>query len=199
MLLHNVEEFVLDPEAHLRSLAYRVEGLDRAQHFSGEELVGGASCDYHRDRAEELRARLRTVAELDAERIVATPRRRGTPKGETRTHYMWLVSPDRDISNSILKSLVLEIIQRRWPGAVACGYIHRDTDNTHLHIWLSAETLSGKKISITRATPSGDAILDKYPRQAIAGAVKLSYFGSSPSAMTRLKIVISFFGGRCAL
>lgn len=163
LLLHNVEEFVLDPEAHLRAIAVRVEGPDRAPHFSGEELVGGAPRGHPHDRAEELRARLRTVADLDAERILSTPRRRGTPKGETRTHYMWLVSPDRDISNSILKSLVLEIIQRRWLGAVAVGYIHRDTDNTHLHIWLSAETLSGKKINVTRAAPSGDAILDKYP------------------------------------
>jgi hypothetical protein len=163
LLLHNVEEFVLDPEAHLRAIAYRVEGTGCAPQFSGKELVGGTPRDYQRERAEELRGRLRTLAELDAERILATPRRRGTPKGETRTHYMWLVSPDRDISNSILKNLVLEIIQRRWPGAVAVGYIHRDTDNTHLYIWLSAETLSGKKINVTRATPSGDAILDKYP------------------------------------
>jgi hypothetical protein len=163
LLLHNVEEFILDPGAHLRAIAERVEGPSRAQHFSRVELVGGATRDNPRDRAEELRARLRTVAELDTERILAVPRWRGTPKGETRTHYVWLVSPDRNISNSILKSLILEIIQRRWPGAVACGYIHRDTDNTHLHIWLSAETLSGKKIGVTRATPSGDAILDKYP------------------------------------
>ena len=163
LLLHNVEEFVLAPEAHLRAIAYRVEGTDRAPQLSGKELVGDAPRDYQRDRAEELRARLRTLVELDAERILATPRLRGTPRGETRSHYMWLVSPDRNISNSILKRLVLEILQRRWPGAVACGYIHRDTDNTHIHIWLSAETLSGKKINVTRATPSGDAILDKYP------------------------------------
>jgi hypothetical protein len=178
LLLHNVEEFVLDPEAHLRAIADRVEGPGRALQFSGGELVGTAARDNQRDHAEELRARLRTMAELDAERIVATPRRRGTPKGKTRTHYMWLVSPDRDISNSILKSLVLEIIRRRWPGARVVGYIHRDTGNTHLHIWLSAETLSGKKISVTRATPSGDAILDKYPDldEEVARSVS-RYFG----------------------
>jgi hypothetical protein len=100
---------------------------------------------------------------VDAERILAVPRRRGTPKGETRTHYVWLVSPGRDISNRNFKRLILEVIRRRWPGAVVVGYIHRDTDNVHLHLWLSAETLSGKKISGTRATPSGDAVLDKYP------------------------------------
>lgn len=163
LLLHNVEEFVLDPEAHLRAIVERVEGPEHAPQFSGGELVGGATPDNQRDRAEDLRARLRAVADLDAERILATPRHRGTPKGKTRTHYMWLVSPDRNISNGDLKRLILEIIQRRWPGAMACGYIHRDTDNTHLHIWLSAETLSGKKISVTRVIPSGDAILDKYP------------------------------------
>lgn len=163
LLLHNVEEFILDPDAHLRAIAERVEGQGRAPHFSRTELVGGATYDNTRDRAEELRARLRTVAELDAQRVLAAPRLRGTPKGETRTHYVWLVSPDRDISNGDLKRLILEIIRRRWPGAVAVGYIHRDTDNTHLHLWLSAETLSGKKISVMRATPSGDAILNKYP------------------------------------
>lgn len=163
LLLHNIEEFVLDPEAHLQAIAYRVEGPGHAPQFSGGGPAGDAERDTQRNRTEELRARLRTVAELDAERILKTPRHRGTPKGKTRTHYMWLVSPDRDISNSILKSLVLEIIRHRWPGARVVGYIHRDTDNTHLHIWVSAETLSGKKINVTRATPSGDAILDKYP------------------------------------
>lgn len=182
LLLHNVEEFVLDPEAHLRAIAERVEGPGRALQFSGGELVGAAARDSQRDRAEELRARLRTMAELDAERIVATPRRRGTPKGKTRTHCMWLVSPDRDISNADLKRLLLEIIQRRWPGgAVAVGYIHRDTDNTHLHIWLSAETLSGKKINVTRATPSGDAILDKYPDLDEEVARAVSRYFDDPS------------------
>jgi hypothetical protein len=163
LLLHTVEEFVLDPDAHLRAIAERVEGPSCAPQFSGAELARGATRDNLRARAEELRARLRTMAELDAERVLAAPRLRGTPKGETRTHYVWLVSLDRNISNGDLKRLILEIIKRRWPGAVVVGYIHRDTDNTHLHIWLSAETLSGKKINVARATPSGDAILDKYP------------------------------------
>lgn len=159
LLIHNVEEFLLDPDAHLRTIADRLEGTDRARQPSGRELTGAAP----RQRAKELQARLRTLAELDAERILATPRLRGTPKGKTRTHYVWLVSPDRDISNADFKRLILEIIHRRWPGAVVVGYIHRDTDNTHLHLWLSAETTSGKKIDVTRAMPSGDAILDKYP------------------------------------
>ncbi|MBA3241906.1 MAG: hypothetical protein H0T60_11830, partial [Acidobacteria bacterium] len=163
LLLHNVEEFVHDPEAHLRAIAERVEGPGRAAHYSGTELAGGPPRGNSRDQAEELRARLRTVAELDAERILAVPRRRGTPRGKTRTHYLWLVSPDRNISNADFKRLVLNILRRRWPGAVVAGYIHRDTDNTHFHLWLSAETLSGKKISVTRMRPSGDAILDKYP------------------------------------
>jgi hypothetical protein len=159
LLLHNVEEFVLDPEAHLRAIAERMEGTGRAPRPSGAELTGATP----RQGAEGLRARLRTVAELDAEKILAAPRRRGTPKGETRTHYVWLVSPDRDISNAEFKRLILEIIRRRWPDAVVAGYIHRDTDNTHLHLWLSAETLSGKKIGVTRLRPSGNAVLDKYP------------------------------------
>lgn len=169
LLLLNVPEFVLDPEAHLRALAEQIEGGGRTrQQFTGTELVRDGGGEAHlnptRNRAEELRARLRTFAEADAERILATPRRRGTPKGKTRTHLHWLISPDQDISNRQLKLILLEIICRRWPGgAKAVGYIHRDTDNTHLHIWLSAELLSGKKISVMRATPSGDPILDKYP------------------------------------
>ncbi len=168
LLLENVEEFVRDPEAHLRALAERVEGPGlSASQLPGEELVVDTrqqqGDDNKRDPAEELRARLRTLAKLDAERILAVPRRRGTPKGETRTHYLLLVSPDRDISNSVFKKLVLDIVRRRWPGAVVVGYVHRDTNNTHLHLWLSAATLSGKKISVKRETPSGDAVLDKYP------------------------------------
>ena len=181
LLLHNVEEFILDPDAHLRAIAARVDGSDLAPQFAGVELVGGAPRVDPRDRAEELQARLRTLAEIDAERVLAAPRLRGTPKGETRTHYVWLVSPDRNISNGNLKRLILGIICRRWPGAVAAGYIHRDTDNTHLHIWLSAETLSGKKLNVTRATPSGDAVLDKYPDLDEEVARAVSHHFNDPS------------------
>jgi hypothetical protein len=187
LLLLNVPEFVVDPEAHLRALAEQVEGAGRTSpQFTGAELVssgrGDAPLNSSRNRAEELRARLRTFAEADAERILATPRRRGTPKGETRTHLIWLNSPDRDISNRQLKLIMLEIICRRWPGgAKAVGYFHRDTDNTHLHIWLSAELLSGKKISVTRATPSGDPILDKYPDLDEEVALAISRHFNDPS------------------
>lgn len=159
LLLHNVSNFVLDPDAHLRAIAERVEGTGRAS----QPLARALTSATQQQRGEEVQARLRTFARVDAERILAVPRRRGTPKGETRTHYVWLVSPGRDISNRNFKRLILEVIRRRWPGAVVVGYIHRDTDNVHLHLWLSAETLSGKKISVTRATPSGDVVLDKYP------------------------------------
>lgn len=159
LLLDNVEEFALDPEAHLRALAERVEGTTQATRPSSAELTGATT----RQRAGELRTRLRTIADLNVERILATPRWRGTPKGETRTHYVWLVSPDRNISNRTFKRFILEIIRRRWPGAVVVGYIHRDTDNTHLHVWVSAETISGKKINVTRANASGDPVLDRYP------------------------------------
>ncbi|HEX8292670.1 MAG TPA: hypothetical protein VF570_12990, partial [Pyrinomonadaceae bacterium] len=159
LLLFNVEEFVTDPDAHLRALAERVEGGDRTGRPSGTELAISSP----RQSAEWLRARVRTFAELDSRRILDAPRLRGTPEGETRTHYVWLVSPDRDIPNADFKRLILDVIRRRWPGAVVVGYIHRDTDNTHLHIWMSAETTSGKKIDVRRLTPSEDAVLDKYP------------------------------------
>ncbi len=159
LLLDNVGELITDPDAHLRAVAERLEGAGRDRPPSGRELTGTAP----RLRAAEFQASLRTLAELDAERVAAVPRRRGTPKGQTRTHYLLLVSPPHDIPNAEFKRLVLEIIRRRWPGAVVVGYIHRDTANTHLHVWLSAETLSGKKIDVRRVRPSGDAILDKYP------------------------------------
>ena len=159
LLLHNVEEFVTDPDAHLRALAERVEGTGRADRLPGNALAVASP----RQVAERLRARLRTFAELNSKRILDAPRRRGTPEGKTRTHYAWLVSPDRDISNADFKRLILDVIRNRWPEAVAVGYIHRDTDNTHLHIWMSAETVSGKKIDVRRVRPLGDAILDKYP------------------------------------
>lgn len=159
LLLDNVGEFVLDPDAHLRAIAERLEGINYDRPPPGRELTIATP----RLRAGELQARLRTFAELDAERVAAAPRRRGTPRGETRTHYVLLVSPPRDISNAEFKRLILEVIRGRWPGAVVVGYIHRDTDNTHLHVWMSAETVSGRKIDVRRLTPSGDAVLDKYP------------------------------------
>jgi hypothetical protein len=164
LLLLNVSEFVIDPEAHLREIAARVEGTDRpSPHLVGPELAGESRRERQEQRAGELKTRLKTFAELDSERVGGAPRRRGTPKGKTRTFYSLLVSPPRDLPNAEFKRLILEVIRRRWPGAIIAGYVHRDTDNTHLHIWISAETLSGKKIDVKRETPSGDAVLDKYP------------------------------------
>jgi hypothetical protein len=159
LLLFNVEEFITDPDSHLRALAERVEGAGRADRPPGSEIAVATP----RRSAEWLRSRVRTFAELNSERILSAPRLRGTPEGEARTHYVWLVSPDRNVSNADFKRVILDVIHRRWPGAVVVGYIHRDTDNTHLHIWMSAETTSGKKIDVRRLTPSGDAVLDKYP------------------------------------
>lgn len=158
LLLQNIPDYVLDPAGSLRVISERVDSPGRALTFNAGEVTGVSPSQ----RAIEFRLRVKTFAELDAERILAMPRRRGTPKGETRSHYVWLISPDRDISNRDFKELVLEIIQCRWPGARVVGYIHRDTDNTHLHLWLSAEQTNRRKIYAGKVQQPDGTFVDKF-------------------------------------
>lgn len=177
LLLRNIPDHVLDPSESLRAISERVDGLIRSLNFSGEEVTGVAS--HH--RASELRARLTTFAELDGERILSTPRRRGTPKGETRTHYVSLISPDRDIPNREFKQLVLAIICERWPECRVIAYIHRDTDNTHLHIWISAEQIDNRKISIGEEKQPDGRVVDKYRSIDEDVALAFSRFFNEPA------------------
>ncbi len=158
LLLQNIPGHVLDPMASLRAISERIDGPGHILSLTNSEM-GSVSASH---RAMEFRLRVKNFAELNAERILGTPRRRGTPKGKTRTHYVWLISPDRDISNHDFKELVLEIIRRRWPGARVLGYIHRDTNNTHLHLWLSAEQTSRRKIYAGEVKQADGKVVDKF-------------------------------------
>ncbi|MGA9995968.1 MAG: hypothetical protein WBP93_11175 [Pyrinomonadaceae bacterium] len=158
LLLQNIPDYVLDPAGSLRAISERIDGPGHARSFSVGEITGVSPSQ----RAMEFRLRVKAFAELDAERILAMPRRRGTPKGETRSHYVWLISPDRDISNRDFKELVAKIIQCRWPDARVVGYIHRDTDNTHLHLWLSAEQTTRRKIYAGKVRQPDGTFVDKF-------------------------------------
>jgi hypothetical protein len=178
LFLHNIPDWVLDAEAHLSAIEARLmKDADSLGRLKSSEVTEQRIPL----RVAELRSRLTTYAEMDAEQIKAQPRR-GRPTGETRTHYVWLISPDRDISNKDFKSILNHLIEERFPQARLIGYIHRDTDNPHLHMWLSALQADGRKLHFGKEKQrdeKGEAVwVDKFKDldESVARAVS-DYFG----------------------
>ena len=67
-------------------------------------------------------------------------------KGEVRTHYRVMASFEKDFPTEKIKQMMNEWLENKVPSARACGFIHRDTDHTHIHIWVDARQISGEKL-----------------------------------------------------
>jgi hypothetical protein len=77
LLVQNIPDYVTDPAGSLRNISERVEGSRKAIGFVAGEIAG-VSSSHH---AMELQARMRTFAELDAERSSQCRAVVGHPKG----------------------------------------------------------------------------------------------------------------------
>lgn len=71
---------------------------------------------------------------------------RAKAKGGVRTHYRVMASFERDVSTEKIKQMMNEWLESKVPSARACGFIHRDTDHTHIHIWVDARQINGEKL-----------------------------------------------------
>src|SRR5215813_10958343 len=71
------------------------------------------------------------------------------PRGG-RTHYRVILSFDVPATNSQIRDLTNQFLKETFPKAIAFGAIHRDTEHPHVHLYLHARQVDGKKIYLTR-------------------------------------------------
>src|SRR4030095_3470857 len=62
-----------------------------------------------------------------------------------RTHYRVILSFDVPATNSQIRDLTNEFLKETFPKAVAFGAIHRDTEHPHVHLYLHARQIDGRK------------------------------------------------------
>jgi hypothetical protein len=67
-----------------------------------------------------------------------------------RTHYRVILSFDVPATNSEIRDLTNHFLKETFPKAIAFGAIHRDTEHPHVHLFLHARQVDGKKIYLTR-------------------------------------------------
>src|SRR6266404_421691 len=67
-----------------------------------------------------------------------------------RTHYRLILSFDVPASNSQIRELTNEFLKETFPKAIALGGIHRDTEHPHVHLYLHARQIDGRKIYLAK-------------------------------------------------
>lgn len=128
-------------------------GPDNASYITRSQAAGEGSEVYHNapesvEQAEswrETKIRFRSWAERVKVEEVA---RHGNRAGQARTHYRGLISYEETIETGAAKEDAREFLEEEFPKAQAVAVVHQDTDNTHVHIWISARKLNGKKVHI---------------------------------------------------
>lgn len=96
---------------------------------------------------EETRIRLRSWAEQTKTEERA---RHGNRAGQARTHYRMVLSYEEEIETEAAREDAKEFLEEEFEEAQAVGVVHQDTPQTHVHIWMSARKLDGKKVHINR-------------------------------------------------
>src|SRR5690606_18612316 len=73
-----------------------------------------------------------------------------TARGKPRTHYRVLASFEREVPNAQAHGMVKEWLDREFPRSRGFAVVHRDTEQTHVHVWIDARQIDGKKIQLAR-------------------------------------------------
>lgn len=96
----------------------------------------------------DLRNNLTAYAEVREESEQVQHRSRG----ECRTHFRTVLSFERDVETDKAKEMTNEWLEKRFPDARAAAFVHRDTDHTHVHVWIDARQENNRKIDIPPKT-----------------------------------------------
>jgi MobA/VirD2-like, nuclease domain len=67
-----------------------------------------------------------------------------------RTHYRVILSFDVPASNEQIQDLTNQFLRDTFPKAIGFAAIHRDTDHPHVHVYLHARQIDGRKIYLSR-------------------------------------------------
>jgi hypothetical protein len=114
--------------------------MENSNHILLHNLENLKGRDYR-----ETRLNLVSYAEarLDEE---STKTQRGA--GNARTHYRAILSFDRNEGSAAAKQLSEQWLKENFPDCRAAAAIHRDTKNTHVHVWVDARKLDDKKLQL---------------------------------------------------
>ena len=82
-------------------------------------------------------------------------RRHGGRAGEPRTHYRAVLSFERDVATGRAREMTAEWLGDRFGGARAFAVVHRNTDHVHVHVWIDARGVDGKKLHFSRSEYRG--------------------------------------------
>jgi hypothetical protein len=95
---------------------------------------------------EELRDNLVAHAQVREEQEIK--RHRGAR--EPRTHYRVRASFEREVSSERALAMAKEWIDGELPQSRGFAVVHRDTEHVHVHIWIDARQMDGKKIQLPK-------------------------------------------------
>lgn len=101
----------------------------------------------YKERTADLREYARQLEEDEQERP-----QRGS--GEKRTHYRAIYSFDREVTDEKAREMVDKHLAENFPNARAIAALHRDTDNTHVHVQIAARGTDDKKLHFNKHTHS---------------------------------------------
>lgn len=101
----------------------------------------------YKERTGDLREYARQLEEDEQERP-----QRGS--GKKRTHYRAIYSFDRKVEDEKAREMVNKHLAENFPKARAIAAIHRDTDNTHVHVQIAARGTDDKKLHFNKHTHS---------------------------------------------
>jgi hypothetical protein len=73
-------------------------------------------------------------------------------KTETRgrSHYRGLFSFEKQIEASEASRMVKEWLKETLPNARAMGFVHQNTDNIHVHVWIEARGADERKLQFSQ-------------------------------------------------
>jgi hypothetical protein len=65
-----------------------------------------------------------------------------------RTHYRIILSFDVPATNEQIRDLTNKFLEQVFPKAIAFAAIHRDTEHSHVHLYLNSRQFDGKRIQL---------------------------------------------------
>ncbi len=96
----------------------------------------------------DVRASLEAFAWAREESETALHQRRGS-RGIARSHYRCVLSFEREVATPDIRRMVEEWLRDSFPLAVVAGFVHRNTDHVHVHCWIDARGVDGKKLDFS--------------------------------------------------
>jgi hypothetical protein len=65
-----------------------------------------------------------------------------------RTHYRMILSFDVSATNTQIRELTNEFLEQTFPKAMVLAAVHRDTEHPHVHLYIHARQIDGRKIQL---------------------------------------------------